>query len=328
MIWLAWRRNRGRILTVVGGLAVLGLWMVHDAHAGAVLGGATACSQSGQDDYTRCTAPLSPGNQAVVINGLLLFLPCLLGLLFGAPLVAGEAERATHRLAWTQHRSRTRWFVTTWVSVALVLTAVVAAAVPLAQWWSGQVSVKVPEAVSLGGDRIQPNLFSVTGLVPVAYSLFALALGAALGAILRRTSLAVVGTIVVYSVVALVMVFAVRPALAPTGFLVDGTTDSPQYAPFPDPPPWNVAYRYRAIPGSSVRPGSPSPDAVALRCSVHAEHPDQVVRCMSAHGVEGGFVFQPPSHYWRLQMGESLLYLVGTGVLFGLGVVAVRRMRD
>ena len=35
--------------------------------------------------------------------------PALIGVFWGAPLVARELEAGTHRLAWTQSVTRTRW---------------------------------------------------------------------------------------------------------------------------------------------------------------------------------------------------------------------------
>ena len=43
------------------------------------------------------------------IGILLLLLPLLIGLFWGAPLVSREVEHGTHRLVWTQGVSRRRW---------------------------------------------------------------------------------------------------------------------------------------------------------------------------------------------------------------------------
>jgi ABC-type transport system involved in multi-copper enzyme maturation permease subunit len=46
----------------------------------------------------------------------------LVGMFWGAPLIAGEIEHGTHRLVWTQGVSRLRWAAT---KIALITTAVV-----------------------------------------------------------------------------------------------------------------------------------------------------------------------------------------------------------
>ena len=43
---------------------------------------------------------------------LFLILPALLGVFWGAPLLAREVEQGTHRLAWTQSVGRLRWPLT------------------------------------------------------------------------------------------------------------------------------------------------------------------------------------------------------------------------
>ena len=330
MIWLAWRRNRLLLLVMLGGFIALAAWMILVAQASAATT-EHSCNQVSTVPVFHCSGPLdvvnksstSASDQAAVINVLLLFLPCLLGIVFGAPLVASEAERGTNRLVWTQGRSRTAWLVTSWVLVSALLLAAMVALAPVAQWWSGRVYPNIPESLFLPGSRIQPNFFGVTGVVPIAYTLFAFALGVAMGAVVRRTSVAVVGTIVVYGVVAVIMVVAVRPSLAPTAFLKSNTTDSVQYVTVPYPPPWVVTYEYRYIPGRR-NPSGLTLDQVAFKCQQFAT-PSVESRCFTNHGVEGGFVYQPPDHYWKMQWREAFVYLGATVILFLLSLWTVRR---
>ena len=48
-------------------------------------------------------------NSWLSLGILFLILPVLVGLFWGAPLVAREVEHGTHRLVWTQGVSRRRW---------------------------------------------------------------------------------------------------------------------------------------------------------------------------------------------------------------------------
>jgi hypothetical protein len=332
MIWLAWRRNRLLLLVMLGVFIALAVWMILVAHASDAIT-EHSCLQVSDTNAFRCTGPLyvvnrsstSASDQAAVINVLLLFLPCLLGIVFGAPLVANEAEHATNRLAWTQGRSRTAWLATSWVVVAALLLAATVAFSPIAQWWSGRVYPNIPESLFLPGSRIQPNFFGITGAVLVAYTLFAFALGVAMGAVLRRTSVAVVATIVVYGVVAVIMVVVVRPSLAPTAFLKSDTTDSVQYVTVPYPPPWVVTYEYRYIPGVKQRTTTVSPDQIGTYCQGLGESPSLQARCLTKSGVEGGFVYLAPNRYWQIQWREALIYLGATIILFSFSVWTVRR---
>ncbi len=304
----------------------LDVWMVINHRAAA-----DALRSAGCAPTVHCAVPtglFAPARQAVVIVVLLWLLPLALGSVLGVGLVAGETERTTHRLTWTQHISRTRWYLTSLAVAAVGCLVVVAVVLPVAHWWAGAAWVDLPDQLTLGGDRIQPDVFPLSGVVPLAYTCFAVALGTAAGALLRRVPWATAVTVVVYLAIAAVMVTTVRASFAPTGFFMDGTTDSAQYVSWPYPPPWNVGYEYRLIPGASVPATRMPPDRVAGACAYLGIHPQDVVTCMRKQGVEGGFVTQSPAHYWRLQRAEALLYAGLAVVLAGVGLVAVRRMQD
>ena len=65
-----------------------------------------------------------PGLQ-IALNTLVLVVPVLIGMFWGAPLIARELETGTFRLAWTQSVSRVRWLL---VKLGLVgLAAIVVA---------------------------------------------------------------------------------------------------------------------------------------------------------------------------------------------------------
>ena len=330
MIWLLWRRYRLRLVLVAGLFVALAVWMVLEAHA----------FESAHNVCRHMTyqcgviyGVFSVENQATAINALLLFLPCLVGMIFGVPLVARELEQGTNRLVWTQGISRTRWLIANWVVVGLTLVAFASVLVLITQWWSGQVFVRLPLDLTLSS-RIQPTLFAVTGLVPAAYTLFAFSLGAALGAILCRTSWAVVGTVVGYTAIAFLMVFSIRPLLASQGFLAETTSTSDQYVTLPNPQPWNLGYGFRFTPGTQATSRVSSPGAIAQHCRNQSynvqnqSHPDSRYRqCLDANHVQGGFFYQPADHYWALQWSEGALYVGASLVLFGLTLWSVRRWR-
>jgi ABC-type transport system involved in multi-copper enzyme maturation permease subunit len=330
MIWLVWRRNRLRLAMFAGLFVALGVWMVLEAQA---FDSANNVCRHMTYQCGVTYGGFSVENQATAINALLLFLPCLAGLIFGAPLVAGELEQHTNRLVWTQGVSRTRWFITEWSVVGLALVALASLLVLITQWWSGQVFVRLPLDLTLSG-RIQPTLFAVTGVAPIAYTLFAFSLGAALGAILRRTSWAVIGSVVAYTAVAFLVVFSIRPSLASQGFLSETRSTSEQYVTLPSPQPWNLGYGFRFTPDSHATAGASSPSAIAQRCqnqtySYQSQNYNysRYRRCLSTNAVEGGFFYQPSSHYWALQWGEAAIFVAAALVLFGLTLGAVRRWR-
>src|SRR5207302_3407966 len=117
--------------------------------------------------------------------------------------LARELEQGTHRLVWTQGVGRLRWLA---AKLAFVLGATFAFAFAFAAlitWWLAPLNGST-------GSRFQPGNFDQQGIVPVAYTGFALALGIAAGAILRRTLPAMAATLVGFVVPRLVVGAFVR----------------------------------------------------------------------------------------------------------------------
>ena len=254
MIWLVWRRYRVLIALTVVILAGLGVWMLLLGHATDAAESSSACRFGAFSCNTR-SGIFSLSDQATAINFLLLFVPCLLGIIFGAPLVAGEFEHSTNRLVWTQGISRTKWIVVKWCTLGLLLLVLVSALTLITQWWAGHSEEPSLDLVLIGSGPLQPLFFPITGLAMSAYTLFAFALGTALGAVIRKTSWAIVGTVVLYAVVSVVMVLFVRPSLEPQKFLVihesvsgQGVGDESNSLQASS---WNLGFGYRYAPGRS-----------------------------------------------------------------------------
>jgi hypothetical protein len=66
---------------------------------------------SAHNDCSAATTALSDTDGPIqgFLTVLLLAVPALIGMFWGAPLVAREFETGTYRLAWTQGVTRTRW---------------------------------------------------------------------------------------------------------------------------------------------------------------------------------------------------------------------------
>ncbi len=334
MIWVAWRRHRLALAVAGGTLVVLAVWMVVVAHSFEVARrtqGRSGCVRS----LVLCNG-VSHGwfsfqNQAGYLDVLLFLVPCVLGLVLGAPLVAGELQNNTNRLAWTQTISRTKWLLIKWLVVALGAAALVTLFQVVVQWWSSHVLVNFLETRAVPGtDRIAPRLFGITGVVPIAYTLFAFALAAALGAILRRTVWAVVGTVIGYTAAAVLMVTNVRPyrlfspVFVPQTTIPNGTSVAVQAQSVLSQPAWSLGFGIRLSPGV-VSPSSAS--EIAQRCQNHNDSYASYLRCLASHHVEMGSFYQSASRYWPLQWSEAGIYVAASLVLFGLTLWAVRRWR-
>jgi hypothetical protein len=334
MTWLAFRRHRTSLIIATGVVVALSVWMALVAHGFDAAPLKSFLQPSGSIGHYRDSygGPkiLRLVYQADAINLVLLALPCLLGVLLGVPLVAAELDDHTNRIAWTQHISRTRWLSTKWWVTGLPLAILSTFVVLITQWWShhsvmsGIGSLFGPVYFS-GSSRVRPEVFSVTGIVPVADTLFAFALGAAIGALVRRVSWAIVGTILVYRVVSLMMATTVRPNLAPTAF-VASTQGFPSSSPFAQSDggaPWYVGYGYQFEPGSH-HPTDASATDIRRRCENLTVG---YYSCLNHNKLQGGQIYQPASNYWTLQWKESAIYMIASAFLLLLGLWLVRRWR-
>ena len=347
MIWLALRRHRTNLLIVLGLLLALGVWMAAVAwqiHTAPVVRSYTLPGYGvvRARQYTYGPALFRLTWQVTEINVVLLAVPCVLGALLGAPLVAGEYDDRTNRLAWTQGIGRTRWYLTKWMAVGIPLLVVVIALAFGTHLWSFHVLGATQAGGNWGsfsnGGRMQPGVFPASGVVPVAYTLFAFALGTALGAVVRRTTWAVVGTVLLYGLALLVMTTTVRPVLAPQltvpqqegnpgpaiGRLLYGAGYGTPSAS--DGQPWFLGSDYVFTPGYHPPAGTPSPDTIVSRCAATATGNASLACIIGAHLVYAD-TYQPRANYWRLQWREAAIYLFASLLLVAVGWWAVRRWR-
>ena len=217
MMWLTWRQHRRQLLFTGLGLAVLaalmiptglamrhtytrlGLFCTHDPHPAQTA--ARTCSDAAdqfQNQY----------NALTLVNVLFLVLPLLVALFWGAPLVAREVEQGTHRLVWTQGVSRRRWAL---VKFGFVGAATVAAATVYGlgmSWW-------VAPLANSQSARFGVPFFDMQGVVPIGYTLFAVALGIFAGAIWPRMLPAMATTLAGFLGLRIALTVLARPHYLP-----------------------------------------------------------------------------------------------------------------
>ena len=252
------------------------------------------------------------------------------GGVLGGPLVARELETGTTQFAWTQGITRRRWLATK-VGWALLAAAAWGGAVSaLVTWWSGPVNV-------LQHQNFQPSQFDIQGIVPVGYAVFAVALGLAMGTLLRRTLPAMAITVGVFTFLRLVIgqdfrsryitaitktfTFLHRPPL-PTGsyWLVSGGVVGPG-AQIPSSSLTGNGPHIN-IDGVSINPSNlPS----ACRALVF-QAPQQFFSCLTARGYHGFISYQPASRYWAFQGIETGIFVALAAVLIAVtAIVVIRR---
>jgi hypothetical protein len=177
MNYLMWRLHRNQLLTAAGLLIVLT----------AVL----------------LLIPKSERDLIQVIEFATIVVPLLLGLFWGAPLLAKEFEDGTTGFAWTQSVTRRRWLRSNLLWTILAGAAWGAAITAVVTWWS------IPE-VPFGLSRLSPGPFDIQGIVPVAYSVFAVMLGIVVGSMIRRLLPAMATTLAAFAAVRIVIAVLVR----------------------------------------------------------------------------------------------------------------------
>lgn len=139
-----------------------------------------------------------------LVNALAMVTPGIVGVFWGAPLVARELESGTYRLAWSQSVTRARWLTAKLgvVGLAGMLTAGLFSLA--ATWWSSPLDrANMTRYVS----------FDQRDIVPVGYAALAFVLGVAIGVVVRRAIPAMAASLAGFVFVRLSFAHWARPYL-------------------------------------------------------------------------------------------------------------------
>ncbi len=324
MIWVTWYQHRreAEVAGIVAVLVAAFLLMTGSlANAAAAQLGLSSCHLTATDP-ANCGIAFTEFMQrflpiATFQRMALVLLPALLGLFVGAPLLAREVEHGTHVLAWTQSITRFRWFM---VKVALLagVTLVAAAGMStLVTWWHH------PFDVMFGSGRW--TFFDTSGLVPVAYALFALALGIAAGMLIQRSVPAMAATLVLLAVTRF-WVSVWRPKFQSP---VIREADFGANPPFPmealQVGLYWVDQHHNQVPYDRINqviqqlaPGSSRSLSGATALSANdAAAISQYLRDQGFHYMAA---FQPVERFWAFQALEAGIFLTLALLLFGLSL--------
>ena len=287
MVWLTWRQHRAQILVTTGFLVVMGVvLLVH------------GLASSGLPDQ----ALGAHFQQLYPYLSWLPVVPLVVGVFWGAPLLARELERGTHRLAWTQSVSRRRWLAAKLGVLGLAVTAGGLVLGLMVSAWLG--TFDGARYADRFGDTA---LFGATGVLGGVWWLFAFVLGTAAGGVLRRTLPAFAVTIAVF-VLAMVGLFSAREDYAePERVVVEGADSLPG----------------TYLSGSTfVSPSGVDTDVVP-ECA-HAGREDYL-RCVRDAGYRTVLFYQPADRYWRFQWTETGILVLASVLLAGPVVYRVAR---
>jgi ABC-type transport system involved in multi-copper enzyme maturation permease subunit len=337
MTWLTWRQFRAAAAMLFAALAALAavLALTGPGLADDYATGIAACTtqSGGCSDFVSQFFNHHQGS-FLAVSAVVLLLPALIGLFWGAPLITRELEAGTHRLVWNQSITRTRWLA---VKLALSgLAAVTAAGLGslAVTWWSSPID---KAAHTFNFPKMAPLLFDTRGIVPIAYAAFALTLGVTVGMLVRRTLAAMAITLAVFVAVQVAMPLLVRPHLLPPTRSTIQITESNKEdfnfgadrlrvsAKAADTGAWVLSSHTVDASGHAVDtiPVSTSSGPCSL-----SGPPEQTLSACLAEITRLGYrqqvTYQPSSRFWAFQWYETGIY---AAITLGLAGFCFRRIR-
>jgi ABC-2 family transporter protein len=292
--WVSWRLQRTETLVALGILALLAVFLVptgiqmtnayhHD--------GLAACLSA--NPGPTCGFELGGFRQRfqslIDLANWFTLVPGLIGVLLAAPFIL-DLEHGTYRLAWTQSITRGRWLLGKLAIPVAVAALAAGALILLFTWW------RAP-SIHLDG-RLETGNYDSTGTVVVGYTLFALALALALGAIWRRAAASLTVAFAGYFAARIFVDFSLRDHLVA---------------------PLKATYK-----GAQQPSFLDNAHVISLNATVHGH------QIMGGGGFTGGHmkvgapgisnavfhvVYQPDSHFWPLQLTETGLFIGVAAIL-------------
>jgi hypothetical protein len=340
MIRLSWLQARLSVLIALAGLVIVAVVALITGPGLVHLYDTTVAGCNARGDCQTATKSFI-GHDSTLrtwLGILVIVVPGLLGVFWGAPLVAHEFETGTFKVAWTQSVTRPRWLVTKIVILGLAAIVIAGLLSLVVTWWASPLDT---------AHASQYTTLDQRGLVPLGYAAFAFVLGTATGTIIRRTLPAMVTTLAAFVAARIALSQWVRPHLLPAAHTTVAVTSAPNlgFAPTGGNGPITFVYGTPSIHNSWVR---------SARLVDHAGHPATAsslhqfltTACPSiattptptTGGVSRGpanpqvfndclarisahyhlaVTYQPASHYWPLQGYETAIFLAA-GVLLAV----------
>jgi hypothetical protein len=319
MIWLTWRQHRRQALFTLVGLAVLAAFVVPTGlsmrHAFTRLDLADCLTGA---PGRGCAANLDKFSNAygslVFVSVLLLVVPLMVGLFWGAPVIAREVEQGTHRMIWTQGISRRHWAL---VKFGLLGGAVAVFAIVDGlgtSWWYEPLS-----RVDIRQSRFTEVFFDMQGVAPVGYTLFAVALGIFAGSLLPKVLPAMALTLAGFVGARVAVALLARPHyMSPVAGdqpiqIPDGASDLAGS--------WVLSKEVHQADGTFVTSGT-------IRCPAGGDSGS----CAADAGLglrPGAYnhrVFQPGDRFWTFQWIETGVFVALAALLIWFAIRRIRRI--
>jgi hypothetical protein len=308
MVWLTYRQHRLEfgVLLIAALALVIVLIALAQYFAGVRLAvGLESCPNvfgtpeclAKFDEYRRQTSGLRG-----FILALYLYPVVVAGFL--APVIfSRDFERGTHRLVWTQGITRMRWVGT---KLGIVFAMAVVAALTIAAFGG------------LGGELQQRTdpwaSFDFQGPAFVSYLVFAVALGAALGVLLRRTIVAMLASLLLFAGIRILIEWKLRPNFLPPVVIPAG---GPNLIALPQDA-WHLGVRYVYASGADF----PQEQYDTLMRNFRG---GDLYAYLRSHDVVAMSYYHPADQYWLFQSIEAAIFLALSALLVLVTVWLVRR---
>lgn len=244
-------------------------------------------------------------------------MPLILGMFWGAPLLAKEYTEGTNSLAWTQSVPRRKWLTAKLAWMLLATAVLMGVFAALTTWWA-----KTPNTIN--ADRFIGVFFMSQGIVPVAYGLFAVAYGIMFGAWFRKTMVAVGLTLGLFVALAIIVV----PNFIRPNYMTPITVTAPMgpdalASKLPQDASWVISQNIVDKNGKSFNSFNianmpPQCQRILQQLQLTNQRGDVHVKakpgggidsCLNNAGYHQVAKYQPSARYWDFQRIESGLYL-------------------
>jgi hypothetical protein len=311
MIRFTWLQFRAQTSVVAGALAVLAIIFAVTGPQLAHLYGTTVAACPAQHDCQDAVSAFTSRDTILrSLAGLVMeAAPALIGMFWGAPLIARELETGTYRLALTQSVTRRRWLAVKLALAGLASMATAGLLSLMVTWWSSPFD-------RIGMDRLGSSTFSMRGIVPVGYAAFAFALGVTAGLLIRRTVPAMAATLAVFIGVEVGFALRIRPHLiAPIRAVsalnmrwVTATgTQPPGHSFFVGlTPNSDGAWIYSSQVTTAAGQANLGP--LPKGCGSNTTY-QQCVAAITRMHLRQVVIYQPASRFWEFQWYETAIYV-------------------
>jgi hypothetical protein len=330
MIWLSWRQFRAQAITAAAALLVFAVLLavtgphLASLYAASGIGG---CHDGGcgglASSFVGQLQASGPYPALYVVSiAVIILTPALIGVFWGAPLIARELETGTFRLAWTQSVSRARWLAVKLGLAGLAAMAVTEGLSLMQAWWAaplGRATGYGAEGSLLSAGRFAPAVFASHGITPLGYAAFAFVLGATIGVLIRRAIPAMAVTLVIFAAVQLAVPLWIRPHLFPPDHVVAplssvqiglvGVTGADGHLTVSagDVPGEPGAWLLSSRPVDSA--GQPLSTIPAACATGRGPNLIPLPACLARVGDREAISYQPASRFWALQWIETAIYV-------------------